>query len=453
VWRDTADLWPGQDWRAKIRQAITEDALVFIACFSLNSVDRSKSYQNEELLLAVDQLRLRRPEDPWLIPVRFDECDIPDRDIGGGRTLASIQRSDLFGDRFNEGVARLIVTIRRILEPKVGVGPATPMSLHADGCVLGYHDEAVSSIALRHDDHGVIAYSAGWDNCVRAWQLEQRSGLGEFARADTAIRSIALTRLGTTDVLVAAGDNGTIRGWDASTGAIVVEPFQAHQGLVYSVAAAVVAGRTLVVSSGGDRKTYSWDLSSSKMASVISDNPAEEVGPTEIVILNDRPTLLFGGTNYQEHCGFASAYDIILGREVRKINRADNGPVWAVDAAYRRGTELMVTAGRNAVVCSWDLASGDQHSRTEGWPILGVHAVKIVSFGSRLIAISGGGEDDGMIRLTDLDTGSLLYQLIGAHRARVLCLAVADVHGVLCVISGSVDRAVRMQPLWRTANH
>lgn len=34
VWRDTADLWPGEDWQAKIRSAITDNALVFIACFS-----------------------------------------------------------------------------------------------------------------------------------------------------------------------------------------------------------------------------------------------------------------------------------------------------------------------------------------------------------------------------------------------------------------------------------
>jgi hypothetical protein len=33
VWRDTADLWSGEDWRAKIRRAITDNALVFIACF------------------------------------------------------------------------------------------------------------------------------------------------------------------------------------------------------------------------------------------------------------------------------------------------------------------------------------------------------------------------------------------------------------------------------------
>ena len=126
VWRDTANLWPGEDWRAKIRQAITDDALVFIACFSRASLTRLKTYQNEELILAIEQLRLRRPDDRWLIPVRLDECDIPDRDIGGGRTLASIQRADLFGDHSSQGVTRLIATILRILGRSTS--PAPPPS-------------------------------------------------------------------------------------------------------------------------------------------------------------------------------------------------------------------------------------------------------------------------------------------------------------------------------------
>ena len=116
VWRDTASLWPGEDWRANIRRAITDDALAFIACFSHRSLGRDRSYQNEELVLAIDQLRLRRPDAPWLIPVRFDECAIPDRDLGGGRTLASIQSADLFGDHIAEGTAQLVTAVRRILE-------------------------------------------------------------------------------------------------------------------------------------------------------------------------------------------------------------------------------------------------------------------------------------------------------------------------------------------------
>jgi TIR domain len=115
VWRDTADLWPGEDWHAKIRGAITANALVFIACFSRASLARGHSYQNEELTLAIDQMRLRRPDDPWLIPVRFDECDIPDRDIGGGRTLRSIQRVDLFGEGSDDSSARLVEVVQWIL--------------------------------------------------------------------------------------------------------------------------------------------------------------------------------------------------------------------------------------------------------------------------------------------------------------------------------------------------
>jgi len=128
VWRDVADLWPGMDWRAEIRRAITDRALAFIACFSSNSVGRRKSYQNEELTLAVEQLRQRQPDDVWLIPVRFDECTIPDRALGAGRTLKSLQRVDLFGDREPANTARLITSVLRLLgqEPEAaGDGPAT----------------------------------------------------------------------------------------------------------------------------------------------------------------------------------------------------------------------------------------------------------------------------------------------------------------------------------------
>ena len=116
VWRDTASLWPGEDWRANVRKAITDDALVFIACFSRQGLRRQKSYQNEELTLAIEQLRLRRPEEPWFIPVRFDDCHVPDLDIGRGRTLRSLNFVDLFGERSNEGIARLVATILRMLQ-------------------------------------------------------------------------------------------------------------------------------------------------------------------------------------------------------------------------------------------------------------------------------------------------------------------------------------------------
>ena len=49
AWRDTADLWPGEDWRAKIRRAISDNAFVFIACFSKSSHARSRSSRTRSL--------------------------------------------------------------------------------------------------------------------------------------------------------------------------------------------------------------------------------------------------------------------------------------------------------------------------------------------------------------------------------------------------------------------
>lgn len=139
VWRDTASLWPGENWRARIKEAITRDALVFVACFSAHSAARRTSYQNEELLLAVEQLRQRRPDVPWLIPVRLSDCSIPDLDLGAGHTLRSIHSADLFGEAAQVGTNRLVEAVLRILgqqQPEPVTGATAPMPLASRRPVL-----------------------------------------------------------------------------------------------------------------------------------------------------------------------------------------------------------------------------------------------------------------------------------------------------------------------------
>jgi TIR domain len=77
VWKDTENLWPGEDWQQKIRGAIEDGSLAFIACFSTSSVQKVKTYMNAELILAVEQIRLMKPGHVWLLPVRLDDCELP----------------------------------------------------------------------------------------------------------------------------------------------------------------------------------------------------------------------------------------------------------------------------------------------------------------------------------------------------------------------------------------
>ncbi len=143
VWRDTSNLWPGQDWQAKIREAIISEAFAFIACFSRQSLAREKSYQNEELALAIEQLRLRQLDAPWLIPVRLDECVIPDYDLGGGRRLSSVQRADLFGGNRDEALSRLVTAVLRIL------GSPAPYAPSADSDATTWSHRASQVQSLR----------------------------------------------------------------------------------------------------------------------------------------------------------------------------------------------------------------------------------------------------------------------------------------------------------------
>jgi hypothetical protein len=81
-WRDRKSLGPGDAWKAKIRDAIRNGSLVFLACFSDRSRAKDTSHMNEELTIAVEEYRKRPPGRTWLIPVRFDPGDVPDWDLG-----------------------------------------------------------------------------------------------------------------------------------------------------------------------------------------------------------------------------------------------------------------------------------------------------------------------------------------------------------------------------------
>jgi hypothetical protein len=126
-WRDRTALGPGDAWRAKVRAAIREGSLVFLACFSDNSRAKEKSYMNEEITLAVEEYRLMPPGRTWLIPVRFDAGDVPDWDLGAGRVLADLNYSNLFGKDHMAHAARLVTTINRLMGEK-RPDPATALA-------------------------------------------------------------------------------------------------------------------------------------------------------------------------------------------------------------------------------------------------------------------------------------------------------------------------------------
>jgi hypothetical protein len=119
VWLDRNSIKPGALWKGSIREAIRQGDF-FIACFSKEYLAREKSYMNEELTLAIEELRQYGYNREWFIPVLLSECDVPDRSIGAGETLKDIQQVMLFQD-WESGIQRIISVIGNREAPKLRI--------------------------------------------------------------------------------------------------------------------------------------------------------------------------------------------------------------------------------------------------------------------------------------------------------------------------------------------
>jgi hypothetical protein len=140
VWRDSARILLGEDWRAAMRRAVSEGALVFVVLFSRAGLDAERSRHHEELNVAIEELRRRAPLVPWLVPVRVDDCEIPDLEIGAGRTLRSLESADVFGPRRSEEIGRLVAAVTRIQTMRArlsAVGPVPAFGLVSDPAQRG----------------------------------------------------------------------------------------------------------------------------------------------------------------------------------------------------------------------------------------------------------------------------------------------------------------------------
>lgn len=74
-WMDVEALLPGQQWEGAIEKAFRE-AHVIILFMSPRSVDK-RGFVQREANEAIQNLRMRRPDDIYAIPVMLEKCEVP----------------------------------------------------------------------------------------------------------------------------------------------------------------------------------------------------------------------------------------------------------------------------------------------------------------------------------------------------------------------------------------
>ena len=172
AWLDSYSIKPGARWKADIQDAISQGDY-FIACFSKEYIAKDKSYMNEELALAIEELRLYPPNRKWFIPVLLSECEIPNRSIGPGETLQDIQHLLLYED-WEGGIQQIISVIGnrqppklRILAPEEIYQSQEYVKVSGDGAIPGNAIILITSLHNKYlapQEIDVIANSNGeWE--------------------------------------------------------------------------------------------------------------------------------------------------------------------------------------------------------------------------------------------------------------------------------------------------
>ena len=108
AWLDIENLLPGQNWQMEIPKALFSSDVIII-CLSKNSVDR-EGYVQKEIKFALDKAVEKPEEAIFLIPLRLEECNVPD-------ILSNYHWVDLFEKR---GYEKLIRSLR-VRASQVGV--------------------------------------------------------------------------------------------------------------------------------------------------------------------------------------------------------------------------------------------------------------------------------------------------------------------------------------------
>lgn len=114
-WLDVYKLIPGQDWNYEIVQAV-RSADVILVCLSRSSITK-EGYIQREINMALDIAREKPKGTIYVIPIKLEECDIPD-DLNKWQWIDYFgdhneHAQDQFRDKLNRAHQKLLDALKR----------------------------------------------------------------------------------------------------------------------------------------------------------------------------------------------------------------------------------------------------------------------------------------------------------------------------------------------------
>jgi WD40 repeat protein len=223
------------------------------------------------------------------------------------------------------------------------------------GRPLQGHTSAVGGVAFSPD--GTTLVSASADDTVRVWDVRTHTQFGRPLRGHTrAVRGVAFSTDGTT--LASAGYDTTVRLWEVHRRKPLDDPLPGHIGPVNGVAFRAVrpAGttsphETMLASAGDDGTVRLWNAQKHTRLGQVGQ---VRVGHTDYVnsaVFSPGGKLILTASNDQT----AQVWDAATGRSLQTLKGHTD---YVNSAVFSRDGKLILTASADQTARVWDAATG-----------------------------------------------------------------------------------------------
>ncbi|WP_329579644.1 hypothetical protein OG500_12165 [Kitasatospora sp. NBC_01250] len=309
--------------------------------------------------------------------------------------------------------------------------------------ILEGHNGHVADLCAAGVGGRQLIVSAGNDRTVRTWDAATGEPVHVFDH-EGWIQSVCAVPVDGTVAIASAGRDGLIRLWDLDTGALL-RTLQGHDQLVSALCSFQIDGRSLIASAGRDRRLRVWDPATGELLQTFRGRvhavkalcPIRFDGRTHLALLS-------GGIDRW----FVRLWDPVLGKTSRTI-RTRGGwfrQICRVELAGRDLLALSSGATDEDGVELIDPTSGRAIDWFDGG-VGSVHSLRSFTFRGHRVLAAGYGEDEcGSAIIWDIATGSAIGTLEG-HGGWVWALCNVEADGRELIVTGGQDGMVRLWDL------